>query len=86
MSAIRILAILGAVAVSLALENGFGVPRYVSLLSGVAAYLVIRFAARAHQRLRRSDGLADRIADAVKGLPPEKAEAVGKRMIDEALK
>ena len=98
---IRIGAILGAVAVSFALQNGFGVSRDVSLLSGVAAYFVIRFIlpfvisqlraafilTRAHQRfLGRTDGLADRIADAVKGLPPEEAEAVGKRMIDEALK
>jgi hypothetical protein len=41
---------------------------------------------RIHWRTRRADELTDKIADAVKGLPPEKQEAVAKRMIDEALK
>jgi hypothetical protein len=51
MSAIRIFAILGAVAVSLALQYGLGAPSYVSLPSGVAAYFVIRFSRDARQNL-----------------------------------
>jgi uncharacterized membrane protein YedE/YeeE len=41
---------------------------------------------RIHGRVRRVDGLVDRIADAVKGLPPEDQEKVAKRMIDDSLK
>jgi hypothetical protein len=39
-----------------------------------------------HQRMRRSDGLAEKIAAAVEGLPPEQQEAIAKRMIDESLR
>ena len=38
------------------------------------------------RRMWRADRLADKIADAVKGLPPREQAAVAKRMIDEALK
>jgi hypothetical protein len=41
---------------------------------------------RIHRRMTETDGLADKIADAVKGLPPQEREVVAKRMIDEALK
>jgi hypothetical protein len=43
---------------------------------------------RMHRRIRQvdPDGLRDKIADAIKGLPPEEQEAVGKRIIDEAFK
>jgi hypothetical protein len=41
---------------------------------------------RIHGRVRQADGLADRIAEAVKGLPPDQQVEVGKRMIDESLK
>jgi hypothetical protein len=41
---------------------------------------------RTHRRMLRADGLADKIADAVKGLPPEEQEAAAKRMIDEAFR
>jgi len=40
----------------------------------------------ARRRIPQADGLAEKIADAVKGLPPEEQEAVAKRMIDETLK
>jgi hypothetical protein len=39
-----------------------------------------------HGRIRRADGLTDRIAEAVKGLPPDPQVEIGKRMIDESLK
>ncbi|HKM87198.1 MAG TPA: hypothetical protein VJX48_01200 [Xanthobacteraceae bacterium] len=38
-----------------------------------------------HWRLRRTEGLVDKIADATKGLPPEEQAEVAKRMIDESL-
>ena len=38
------------------------------------------------RRNRSADGLAERIAETVKGLPREQQEAVAKRMIDESLK
>jgi hypothetical protein len=53
------------------------------VLSQICAALVLR---RMHSRIRQVDGLAEKIADAVKGLPPEQQEAVGKRIIDESLK
>jgi hypothetical protein len=48
-----------------------------------AAFILVHM----HRRIRRTDvdGLAEKIAQAVKGLPPEEQEAVGKRMIDESL-
>jgi hypothetical protein len=39
-----------------------------------------------HRRIRRADGLPEKIAEAVKGLPPDQQEAIGKRMIDESLR
>jgi uncharacterized SAM-binding protein YcdF (DUF218 family) len=39
-----------------------------------------------HRRMRRSDGLAERIAAAVEGRPPDQQEAISKRMIDESLR
>jgi len=53
------------------------------LISQLCAALVL---GRIHGRARSAHGLADKIADAVKGLPPEQQEALAKRMIDEALK
>jgi hypothetical protein len=53
------------------------------LMSQLCAAFVL---GRIHWRTRRADGLTDKIADAVKGLPPEEQEAVAKRMIDETLK
>lgn len=47
-----------------------------------AAFVLIRI----HRRLPRADGLAEKIADAVKGLPPDEQEAIAKRIIDESLK
>jgi hypothetical protein len=53
-----------------------------------AAFILTRM----HRRIRRAggldglDALAGDIADATKGLPPEEAVAVGKRMIDQSLK
>jgi hypothetical protein len=49
-----------------------------------AAFILIR----TQRRIGRADvdGLADEIADAVKGLPPREQEAIAKRMIDESLK
>jgi uncharacterized membrane protein (DUF485 family) len=45
-----------------------------------AAFVLRRF----HDRMQHGDGLAERIAEAVKGLPPEQQVEVGKRMIDES--
>jgi hypothetical protein len=53
------------------------------VISQVCAAFVLR---RIHRRMRGTDGLADKIADAVKGLPPEEQEAVAKLMIDEQLR
>lgn len=39
---------------------------------------------RIRARMRRADGLAEKIAKAVKGLPPDQQVEVGKRMIDES--
>jgi hypothetical protein len=39
-----------------------------------------------HRRMRRSDGLAEKIASAVEGLSPQQQEAIAKRMIDESLR
>lgn len=52
-------------------------------ISQACAAFVLR---RIHLRLRRADGLTEKIADAIKGLPPEEQEAVAKRMIDKSLK
>ena len=41
---------------------------------------------RMRGRMSQSDGLADKIAEAVKGLPPDQQVEVGQRMIDESLK
>src|SRR5262249_10765483 len=86
-----------AVAVVLALwmrSVGYGWPATLGV--AVVIWLVLPFVisqlcaafvlGRIHSRMRRADGLADKIADAVKGLPPEEQEAVAKRMIDESLK
>jgi hypothetical protein len=53
------------------------------VISQLCAAFVLR---HIHGRMCQADGLADRIADAVKGLPPEEQEEVAKRMIDESLK
>jgi hypothetical protein len=54
------------------------------IISQVCAAFVL---GRMHRRMRRSDGLAERIAAAVEGLPPEQQEAIAKRMmIDETLR
>src|SRR5215469_10891575 len=47
-----------------------------------AAFILMRM----HRRIGRTDGLADKIADAVKGLPPDEEEAVAKRIIDQSLR
>jgi hypothetical protein len=39
----------------------------------------------AHEARRRI-ALADKVAEAIKGLPPEQQEVVAKRIVDEALK
>jgi hypothetical protein len=55
------------------------------VISQLCAAFALR---RIHSRMGHTDvdELADKIADAVKGLPPEEQEAVGKRIIDEPLK
>jgi hypothetical protein len=53
------------------------------LISQLCAAFVL---GRIQSRTRRANGLTDKIADAVKGLPQKEQEAVAKRMIDEALK
>jgi hypothetical protein len=84
-----------AVVLALWMRNlGYGWPAMLGVLvviwvalplviSQLCAALVLR---RIHGRTRRAEGLADKIADAVKGLPPKEQEAIAKRMIDEALK
>jgi hypothetical protein len=62
-------------------SNHLGVLPFV--ISQLCAAVVLR---RVHGRMRQTDGLTDRIADAVKGLPPDKQEEIAKRMIDDALK
>ena len=88
-----------AIAVVLALwmrSLGYGWPS--TLVGAVVIWVVLPFVisqlcaafvlARMHRRLRQypPDGLADKIADASKGLPPEEQVAVAKRMIDDSLK
>jgi hypothetical protein len=51
MSANRILAILVGISISLGLQFGLGAPSYTSLILGVVAYFVVRFARDAHQNL-----------------------------------
>lgn len=53
------------------------------VISQVCAAFVL---GRAHQRMRQADVLVDKIADVIRGLPPEEKKAVAKRMIDESLK
>ena len=52
-----------------------------------AAFILMRIHRRIHRAggLDGLDALAGNIADATKGLPPEEAVAVGKRMIDQSL-
>jgi hypothetical protein len=52
------------------------------IISQVCAAFVLR---GMHRRTRRSDGLAEKIAATVEGLPPEHQEAIAKRMIDDRL-
>jgi len=47
-----------------------------------AAFLLVHLDKRSH----RTDGLADNIVDAIKGLPPDEQAAMGKRMIDQSFK
>jgi membrane protein implicated in regulation of membrane protease activity len=87
-----------AVAVCLALwmlTAGYGWP---ATLGAAVTWLVLSFVIsqlcaayvlrRMHGRMYRNppDDLADKIAVATKGLPPEEREAVAKRIIDEAFK
>jgi hypothetical protein len=53
------------------------------VISGLCAGFLL---GRIHGRTPRADGLAERIAEAVKGLPPDQQVEVGKRMIDQSLK
>jgi hypothetical protein len=72
----------------------FGWPATLSV--AVAIWVVLPFVisqlcaafvlGRMNRRIARGDGLVDKIADAVKGLPPEEQEAIAKRMIDESIK
>jgi hypothetical protein len=55
-----------------------GLPFAISQLR--AAFVLTRM----RSRMSQADGLADKIADAVKGLPPDQQVEVGKRMIDES--
>jgi hypothetical protein len=84
-----------AVGVALWMQSlGYGWP--VTLGAAVGIWVVLPFAVsqlcaafvlgRIDRRVPQADGLADKIADAVKGLPPEEQEAAAKRMIDEALR
>jgi hypothetical protein len=52
-------------------------------ISQVCAAFVLRGMRR---HVRSADGLAEKVADTVRGLPPEQQEAVAKRMIDESFK
>src|SRR6266481_6138883 len=47
------------------------------VISQLCAALVLR---GTNRHIRGADGLADKIADAVKGLPPEEQEATAKRV------
>jgi hypothetical protein len=53
------------------------------VISQLCAMFVLR---RMDGRMHLADGLADKIAAAVKGLPPNEQEAVAKRTIDEVIK
>jgi hypothetical protein len=86
-----------AIAVVLALwMRNLGYGWSATLGAAVAVWVVLPFVisqlcaafilARTHSRLRQGEELMDKIAEAVKGLPPEEQAAVAKRMIDEALK
>ena len=86
-----------AAAVALALfmrsvDFGWSVVLVAALVTWIVLSLVISqlcavfVLGRINSHLRRTDGLANKIADAVRGLPPEEQEAVAKRMIDETLK
>jgi hypothetical protein len=50
-----------------------------------AAFILMRMHRRIH-RVGALDALAGKVADAIKGLPPDEAEAVAKRMIDQSVK
>src|SRR5690349_6436845 len=86
-----------AIAVALAADMrslNYGWPATLGV--AVAVWIVLPFVisqlcaafilTRANRRIRSTDGLADKIADAVKGLPPQEQEAVAKRMIDDSLR
>ena len=47
-----------------------------------AAFLLVRL----DKHSPRTDGLADNIVDAIKGLPPDQQQAMAKRMMDQSLK
>jgi hypothetical protein len=84
-----------AIAVALSLwlrSSGYG--WVASLILAAIVWVVLPFVisqlcaafvlGRIHGRALRADGLTGRIADAVKGLPPDQQVEVGKRMIDES--
>jgi hypothetical protein len=76
--------------------RGLGYGWSVTLGVAIVIWVVLRFVVsqlcaafklgRIHRRTRAADDLADKIADAMKGLPPEEREAAAKRMIDEAFR
>ena len=86
-----------AVAIALALwMRGAGYSWLATLGASFAVWAILPFIisqvcaafvlGRMHRQLSGSGALAEKIAEATKGLPPEEQLAIGKRMIDQALK
>jgi hypothetical protein len=50
----------------------------------ISQLCALSVSAGTHSRVKRGQGLAERIAEAVKGLPPDEQEAVALRMTEEA--
>jgi hypothetical protein len=69
---------------------------FAALGSAIAVWIILPFVisqicaafvlARTHRHIQGADNLASKIAKATKGLPPDEALAVGKRIIDESFK
>lgn len=85
-----------AVAVVLAVwMRGAGYGWFATLSAAFAVWVVLPFVisqicaafvlASMRQRISGADELAEKIAQATKGLPPEEQLAMGKRIIDESL-
>jgi hypothetical protein len=64
---------------------GIGAATCFLLLFSIYQLCALVVSAGAHSRVNRAQGLAERIAEAVKGLPPDEQEAIAVRMTEEAL-